>query len=693
MCKHARHPKSRSTVPAYNIFTARCTAVVIQETKLMPSCTRENSTMYGWCGTILHVDLSSSTITEEELPRTLAEKFIGGAGINARLLYDCMRNSPRRDALAPESPIIFGCGPMVGTRFPCASRFTVTAKSPLTGIFGDTNAGGWFPVRLKQAGYDHIVIRGKAPHPVALLIERNAPPQIVDARSWWGLDIYETDQRIREQYGNCETARIGPAGEHLVRYASILSGHKRISSNGRTGMGCVMGSKNLKAVIIKVKKTHTVPVADEEAVANLAGRYREAWHKGPGTTLKRQYGTLTLMAQKGEAEMVKNEQAHITPEQLDCYDLELFTNNFKTGQTACYRCPVACSQQWEIRSGDYAGESGDKVEYGHMSSLGPLIGVFDFAAMLHLSDVCNRMGMDCIQFGYNAAMAMECFQRGIIGTEETGGMKLLWGDDHTIAHLMELTALRSGFGDLLAESAPVMASRLGPDAASCCSHIKGMSFPYSCTFGLPMSLASAVATRGGDHLKGHPFAAIIGHEEMLEKMFGTGLPEQILDHTSPVAKGRVVWWQENYKMIMDCLGLCFLPIINSNVWSDPLILIREMGEMYGAITGCDPEGLFESAERAYQIERCFNTLLGLSRKDDVKQGTLRGEQDPINLPGMLEEYYRYRGCSQEGLPTRKRLSEIGLSGVAQDLEKNRKLSESECPSIAELLQHAGDVRR
>jgi aldehyde:ferredoxin oxidoreductase len=648
--------------------------------------------MFGWRGKILRVNLSQSKTWEEELPREYIDGYIGGAGINARLLYDLMRHNPQADPLSPENPLIFGCGPLVGTPFPCASRFTVTAKSPLTGIFGDTNAGGWFPVRLKQAGYDHIVIQGKSARPAALLIEPGKAPLIVDAADVWGLDIYETDKKLHEQYGDCETARIGPAGENLVRYANILSGTKRTSTNGRTGMGCIMGSKNLKAIIIKVVKGYgMVPVADEKAVEQISRHYRDVWLKGPGTTLKRQYGTLTNFSQIAEHTRIKNEQEPLTTEQIDAYDLDLFVNSFKTGQTACYRCPVACSQKWEIKDGPYRGEKGDKVEYGHLLNLGPNLGIFDFSTMLHLADLSNRLGIDCIQFGYNMAIAMECFQRGILSSEATGGLELNWGNNQTVETLMLKTARREGFGNLLAENAPTMASRIGPEAEQYGSHTKGMSFPFSCTYALPMSLASSVATRGGDHLKGHPFAAIIGHQEMLEKMFGKDVPPEASDHTSPVAKGRVVWWHENYKMIMDCLGLCFLPIINSNVWSDPLIMIKEMGEMYQTITGRDPSGLFIAAERAYQIERGFNALQGITRKDDTRKGTLRGEKNPIDLPGMLDEYYLYRGCSSDGLPTRKRLCEIGLKDVAEDLAKNKKLAEQKCPAISELLKDSTDV--
>jgi len=650
----------------------------------------ENKNIYGWRGRILRVDLSQSKIWDEELSPKYIDGYIGGAGINARLFYDSMRHHPHADPLAPENPLIFGCGPLVGTRFPSASRFTVTGKSPLTGIFGDSNAGGWFAARLKQAGYDHLIIQGKAERPVALLIEKDKALKLVDATDLWGLDIYATDEKIHKKYGACETARIGPAGENLVRYASILSGSRRVSSNGRTGMGCVMGSKNLKAII--VKGSGTVPVADESAFEILAKKYQDIWSKSHWVPLKRDYGTMVLLYQIAEQARIKNEQEPMTPEQLEKYDLETYKQNYKTGQTACYRCPCACTQKWEIRDGAYKGDRGDKLEYGHLFHLGPLLGIFDFPAMLHLTDVCNRMGMDCIQFGFNMALAMECFQRGIIGSEETGGLTLNWGDDRLVGKMMLQAAKREGFGDILAEGTPGMVSRIGPDAEPYGFHTKGMAFTYSCTYGLPMSLASSVASRGADHLKGHPFPAIIGHQEMLEKIFGKDMPEEIINHTSPVAKGRVVWWQENYKMIMDCLGLCFLPIINSNVWSDPLIMIKEMAEMYQTITGRDASGLFSAAERAYQIERCFNTLQGITRKDDTRKGTLRGEKNPIDLPGMLDEYYLYRGCSSDGLPTRKRLQEIGLADVAAEMAGIKKLSEEERPAIADLLQDSTDVR-
>jgi len=637
---------------------------------------------YGWRGKILEVDLTNSKIEEKELPENLKRDYIGGSGLNARLFYDLVKGNPTLDPLSPENPLIFGFGPVVGTAFPSATRFTVTAKSPLTRIFGDSNAGGYFAIKTKQAGYDHIIVKGRSAKPAALLIEKGKKPQLIDAASLWGLDTYETDEEIEKLYGkDCESARIGPAGENLVRYANIFSGRKRVGANGRAGMGCIMGSKKLKAIIVKGEGT--VPAAHPKQLSELSKKYREIWGKGPGTAANSEYGTLILIAQIGAEVGVNNDQKKISPEQLEQYDLEKFLTTYKDGKTACFKCPVGCSQKWKVEEGPYKGERGDKIEFGHYLNLGPLLGIFDFPTLFHLADLTNRMGMDVTQFGWNLSMAMECFQRGILGSEATDGIELNWGDAEMIGEMIMKVAKRAGFGNTLAESIPEMIQKIGPESKPYGFHTKGMTFPYNRKEVLPMSLASSVGARGADHMKGHPFSALVGSREMLERIFGKDIPDEIANHKSPVAKGRVVWWHENYKMLMDSLGLCFIPVAATTIFGDPLILIEEMGEIYQAVTGRDPKRLFESTERAYQVERSYNALLGISRKDDARQGTSRGEHDPI--PGMLDEYYFYRGCSKEGLPTRKRLQEAGLADVAEDLTKAGKIAEDERPAIGELV--------
>jgi aldehyde:ferredoxin oxidoreductase len=444
-----------------------------------------------------------------------------------------------------------------------------------------------------------------------------------------------------------------------------------------------MGSKNLKAVIVKADGA--VPVADEKKFDELVKRYRDIWGKGQALFAHKEYGSLMLIAQNSDQTRIKNQQVRITPEQLDKYDIVKLVENYKKGQLACYRCPVACTQKWEVTEGTRAGEKTDKLEFGHYTNMGPLLGLFDFPALVHISDLTNRMGMDCVQFGWNLAMAMECYQRGIIGSEDTDGVRLEWGDERVISDMIMKIARREGFGAILAESMPDAVSRIGRGASEYGFHTKGQSFTYNCTQAIAMSLASSVATRGADHLKGHPFPAMIGLQDMMERIFGKDLPEGILEHGNPAAKGRVVWWSENYKMLMDSLGICFVPMVGCDVFADPLILFEEMEEIYEAATGRKPDQLFAAAERAYQIEKCFNALQGITRKDDLRQGTRRGEEDPIHHPGMLEEYYTYRGCSTDGLPTKKRLLEIGLDDAAEDLAKKGKLGERECPAITELL--------
>ncbi len=638
---------------------------------------------YGWHGRVLNVDLTDRTIKEKKLPENLINDYIGASGINARLLYDLMKDNIHADPLSSENPLIFGFGPSVGTTFPCASRFTVTAKSPLTGIFGDSNAGGYFSLKVKQAGYDHIVITGKADNPLALLIEEDGSAQLVDARDLWGLDTYETDDLIQDRFGSCESARIGPAGENLVRYANIFSGRKRVGANGRAGMGCVMGSKKLKAII--VKGSGTVPVYDKNKLDHLASLYGEIWGKGPGTAANAEYGTLILIAQIGTGAAVNNDQMKITDEQLEHYDIEEFLNTFKDGKTACYRCPVGCSQKWKVDSGPYSGAKGDKIEFGHYLHLGPLLGIFDFPSLFHLSDISNRTGLDCTQFGWNLSMAIECFQRSIIGLDTTDGIALNWGNVEMVSNMLIKVSKREGFGSILAENIPEMIRTFGTESEPFGYHTKSMTFPYNRKEVMAMGLATSVATRGADHMKGHPFSGLVGAREMLERIFGTDIPEEIADPRSTVAKGRVVWWHENYKMLMDSLGLCFIPLASTTIFGDPLILFEELGEIYHAITGKDPATLFESAERAYQTERCFNALLGIDKPHDMRQGKTRGEDDPITHTGMLDEYYLYRGCSPEGIPTRKRLEEIRLGDIADDLVQTGKLSDRQCPAIDELI--------
>ncbi|RMF98402.1 MAG: hypothetical protein D6734_00390 [Candidatus Schekmanbacteria bacterium] len=638
----------------------------------------------GFVGKILRVNLTTSEICEDELSDDLKSQYIGGAGINAKLLFDNLREKMEINPLSPDNPLIFGAGPLVGTKFPCATRYTVTSKSPLTGLFGDSNAGGHFGVKMKQAGFDHIIIEGKAEFPSLLLIEKGKKPQIIEVHDIWGMDTYETDEYIEKRFGSdFESARIGPAGENLVRYASIFSGRKRVSANGRAGMGCVMGSKKLKAVL--VKGDGIIPSADEVKFDSLVREYSKLWSESPAVAANSEYGTLILIAQLGTEVAKKNDQGRISEEELSKYDITEFAEKYKAGKSSCFFCPVGCSQKWKVNEGKYRGEEGDKIEFGHYVNLGPLLDIYDFPTLFHLANLTNRMGLDVTQFGWNLAMAMECYQRGIIGQEDTGGFHLNWGDADLVEDMIMKVSKREGFGNLLAESIPEIIRQLGSRTSPYGFHTKGMTFPYNRKQVLPMGLASSVATRGADHMKGHPYSALVGAKDMLARIFGKDSPEEIANPLSPVAKGRVVWWHENFKMAIDSLGLCFIPVAATNIFGNPLILFNELYEIYEAATGVKDINLFHSAERAYQLEKGFNCLLGIKRDDDMRKGTTRGEEDPIEHPGMLDEYYFYRGYSKEGLPCRKRLEEIGFGELMELLEENGKLVEDDVFSIKDFV--------
>ena len=333
------------------------------------------------------------------------------------------------------------------------------------------------------------MITGTAARPVALYIEKGAQPAIVDASDLWGLDTYATDAVIQQKYGSCESARIGPAGDNLVRYANVFTSTKRIGVHGKTGMGCVMGSKKLKAVIVKAEGR--IPFAHEAKAKELAKLYREKW-SGDATFALREYGSLSLIPQNGMHTRINNQQVPISDEQLAAYDVVNLVDTYKTGQKACYACPVACTQMLAITEGPYQGEVADKCEFGHYTNLGPLIGIFDYPQLFHISNIANRMGFDCIPFGWIVAMLMECYQRGIITTEDTRGLELIWGDVALIAELMEKTAYREGIGDLLADSMPMILDTLPPAAREYGFHTKGQSFTYNCEKAIAMTISEGI---------------------------------------------------------------------------------------------------------------------------------------------------------------------------------------------------------
>ena len=622
-----------------------------------------NKKWYGWTGTILEVDLTHKSVRKVGLSEQLAYSYLGQAGINARMLYD--RVSSDTDPLSPEAPLIFGVGPLGGTLAPCSGRFSVTFKSPLTGIFGDSNCGGHWAPELKMAGYDHIVITGKAKNPVYLWID-NDRVQIRDARSIWGKSTWETDELIREDVSErtAQVACIGPAGENLVRFAAIICNRARAAA--RCGPGAVMGSKNLKA--IAVRGDRGVYVADKTALNEAVEEAVSAILADPLYESAKTYGTLAItpLAQALGFLPTRNFQES-TFEGADKLGGEVFIKRFATRHKGCYNCPVGCSRLYKVAEGPYATQ-GEGPEYETVSALGSKCGNDNFESILHANTLCNQLGMDTISTGNVLAWAMECYEKGVFDKTHLGGLDLRFGNQSAMIGLIKRIAAREGVGNVLAEGAYRAAQKLG--GSDWVVHSKGMDYPAVDTRGTKgMALSFAVSPRGGDHLKGLSLYEvapdIYAHD--IKKETGIDVtPQYWLRYET---KAGLMRWHENWHCVVDSLGLCKL----EGIAIKPL-LPKHFQRMLVAATGWDVsvEYLERIGERIWNLERLFNVREGMGRSDDfpprrlleepISTGPARGEcLDRGSYDRMLTEYYRLRGWDSEtGIPTNEKQRELGL---------------------------------
>ena len=376
----------------------------------------------GWAGNILRVDLTEGKVTSEPLPESWQTQFLGGSGINDWILWNEV--PPEVEPLSPENRLIFGVGPLAGTLIPLGSRTHVTTRSPLTGIFGDSNGGGFWSTMLKYAGYDHLIIQGKADKPVYLWITDDQV-SIRDAAHLWGQDTYQTVGTLKEELGEeVAVAAIGPAGENQVLFANIMFDRYRAAA--KTGTGCVMGSKNLKA--IAVQGTNSVTMARPQEVRPLAEELRRRLdiNQSRGIASFAKYGTtfLTTLYNELGCNSVNNYQDTVFQGVEDIHP-DKFVDEFVQHNISCsVNCPVHCAHHWEIPQGPYKGEVGSKIEYIIMDSMGMHLGVSDLAAILHFQNLLNKQGMDATQTGTSIGLMMELWQRGIITAADTAGPRL-----------------------------------------------------------------------------------------------------------------------------------------------------------------------------------------------------------------------------------------------------------------------------
>ena len=611
--------------------------------------------MKGYAGKILRVELSRERVETQALDEDLAKKFIGGSGLAAKILYE--ETGPDTDPLGPENLLIFMTGPFAATPVITSGRHAVVTKSPLTGIFAESDSGGTWGAVLKKAGFDGIVVKGKAKKPVYLWVA-DGKAEIRDATHLWGQDTYEVEGAIREETRkDAVVASIGPAGEKLVRFASILNDGKDARAAGRAGVGAVMGSKNLKA--IAVRGTQTIEIADAEAlraslkeISPMVAKNTEGMRKfgtSGGVAAFENLGSLPLQNWKFQGRWQQGAEKIAGP---------AMAAKILTGIYFCDRCVIGCGRRVKIDSGPYAGVEGAGPEYETIALLGSLCLVDDLEAIAKGNELCNRYGMDTISTGAAIAFAMEAYEKGLIGKKETGEIELLWGRGDVMVKMVEKIGKREGLGHLLGEGVRRAAEKLGRNAVEFSLQVKGLEIPghdprcYNAG-----SVSYATSNRGACHLAGftHVFERILTMPEI-----GVETP---LPRTEVKGKGELTAKTQNIMGLFDSLKLCKFTLFGG-------LKLTPIAAWYTYVTGVPMEvaEFLKIGERIFNLKRLYNVRCGVSRKDDTLPPrflTLKhtGEGLAPNLPPlgeMLGDYYEYRGWNEEGIPLPEKLRELGL---------------------------------
>jgi aldehyde:ferredoxin oxidoreductase len=608
--------------------------------------------MKGWHGRILRVDLDSGRTWEETLDAKTAKEFIGGRGFGIRYLLK--QADPKGDPFCGKNPLIMMAGPLTGTGAPTGARYMVTTLSPLTGAITCSNSGGMFPAELRKAGWDGIIFQGKSSSPVYLWVDGERV-ELRDATGIWGKTTHETDDILRaETHPQARVSCIGPAGERLVRFAAIMNDKHRAA--GRSGVGAVMGSKNLKAVV--VRGTGKVPIHDPKAFKEINGklmkRFKETYKNSPPPL--RVHGTaVTVMATQNYGVFPTRNFQTGSFEGWEAIHGETLTRTFLVGHRACFACPISCGRVTRVEEPPFEGE-GEGPEYETIYALGSDCGVDNLAAITKANYICNELGLDTISMGSTIACAMELSEKGYL-PEKDVGRKLRFGDAEALVELTRMTGYREGFGDVLAEGSLRMATKYGhPELAMVA---KGQDFAgYEPRGEQGMGLAYATSPIGASHMRGDP-----AYFELL------GVPCNVDPLTWKDKPPVVAKWQDLF-CIIDSAGLCVFYSVRNLI--KPELMAPPVGimELLNAATGADYtlRELEKAGERIFNAERLFLARAGFSRKDDTLPPRMLREPLPegpgkgmvCHLEEMLEDYYRVRGWDQDGIPTREKLEELGL---------------------------------
>ncbi len=614
----------------------------------------------GYSGKFLHINLTEASSKDFIIDDAEMKKYIGGSCLAAKLYLD--RYPIDLDPLAPESPLMIMTGPMVGSGFPGTSRFCISAKSPQTDIWGESACGGTFSPDLKRAGYEGIVIDGKANSPVYVSIT-DGSVQILDAAHLWGKDIYEATDILKEKDKSFKVLVIGQAGENMVKIAAI--GNDKGHFSGRTGLGAVMGSKYLKAIIVKGSKK--VYKADEEKFKHFQ---KVAMQESKDSFIAdglRQMGSdsnMDLGMVSGDIP-IKNwtvGQDFMLSSNLSGPTMK---EKYLTRAHACSNCPVACKRVVKVEDGPFKTDEGPGPEYETCASFGTMMMNPDLTAVIKANELCNKYGMDTISCGSAIAMTMELFEKGTLTRDDLDGLDLSWGNMDSVMALIKKIALREGFGDVLAEGSVKAAGKIGKGAMDAVAAVKGLEAPMHDPRGFHgMGLAYMMSNRGACHLQ----HAVLATEQGM--VYWPQLFDMKEDYagTTSIGKAALVYNSENYGILGNSLAICHYLVY--------ILKPETILGAFNAITGWDLslEDLLKAGMRDWTLKRGFNNLLGITIKDDklpkklltaLGEGGAAGSIPDVEL--LLKEYYALRGLDERGYPKREILVNLGLDELDKRL--------------------------
>ena len=613
------------------------------------------------------INLTTREVEVQDVPLSLRKQFLGGRGLN---MYYLSHLTPKgSDPFDENNPLIFGAGLLTGV---LGGRLNVSGKAPESGYLGDSNVGGYFGAELAGTGYSHLVITGKSSRPVYLHIE-NEKISFRDATHLWGKQTGATQTLIRDELGDdkVQTVCIGPAGENRVRFACIITGPKNAA--GRTGLGALMGSKQLKAIAVRGSKPFAIK--DPKGYVDLlrqtsAKATSSSWGKALG-----EYGTPILFKNantRGWTSYKYHSQTTVGDRGKDLY-AENFKNKMSKGAVSCFGCPVHCRHRFEIKEGRFKGTKGEGPEYASISSMGPTLGNLNLESVVYLSELCNQYGIDTISGGNYLGFAFTLYEKGIISKEDVG-YALEWGDHDAIERLLTDTVYRHGFGDVVAEGSFAV-NRLPAEARPHMLTIKNVSIEMTDERAAKaLGFGLAVATRGTCHMRSRPSADVVNYpRDVLSNFYGGDVGRDFKDYTG---KARMVWWHELFNAVTDSVGICRLAGVFSSINAIGYLDICELLERAVGFEMTESD-LYTLGERIYTIERLFINREGISRKDDylpglyydqpIPDGPTQGEFiDREKFEMLLDDYYMLHGWDHYGIPTADTIDQLNLSPIAYE---------------------------